>query len=451
MLNQLIENPNVVRLLNLIDDGVLVISAERRVVYINDTAKSILKYDEGEVINSRCRHIARTTECETNCPLTRAIDADEDQTNVDMWYRTKDGQEVYCRTNICLIRGDKGEVVGGVEIFKNINRIIPVEGSIEERFSFGGIIGRNPAMQEVFDLIRMVADTDSMVLITGESGTGKELVANAIHYNSFRRNKPFVKVNCAALNEGVLESELFGHVKGAFTGAISDKIGRFEMATGGTLFLDEIGEIPMTTQVKLLRVLQEGELERVGSSRTIRVDVRVIAATNKNLEDAISKGEFRQDLYYRLNVFHIPLPPLRERREDIPLLVDHFIKKVATKMPFKEVEGIEAEALSRLMNYDFPGNIRELENLIEHAAIRCQNGVIRAHDLPLPTRAFANDSQVTLHQIRTPLENLERDLIVKTLESCGWRINKTAQRLGVSRVTLWRKMKEYAVQKPNQD
>ena len=273
------------------------------------------------------------------------------------------------------------------------------------------------------------------------------MVANAIHFNSTRRNRAFVKVNCAALNEGVLESELFGHVRGAFTGAIADKMGRFELAHGGTIFLDEIAEIPPATQVKLLRVLQEGELERVGSSKSTRVDVRVVAATNRDLVVALEEGTFRQDLFYRLNVFRITIPPLRERRDDIPLLVDHFVKKVSAKMPAKKLDRIEAEALARLMDYKFPGNIRELENLVEHAAIRCQDGIIRTRDLPLPTSVQPEEPPMHLFQIHSPLESLERDLILKTLDANDWKISRTALRLGISRVTLWRKMKEYGVQK----
>ncbi len=451
-MDSLVEDPNVRRVLDAVGEGVLVINRDRRIVYLNEKARRILGYEEGEVLEARCKHITQTSECESSCPLTRAIGEDRDQRGVDMWYRTKNGHRIYCRTNVVLLRDAGGEVVGGVEVFSDISRILHMREGVDEKFVFDEMIGRNRAVQEVFDLIRMVAETDSTVLVTGESGTGKELVANAIHRHSARRGGPFVKVNCAALNEGVLESELFGHVKGAFTGAVADKVGRFELAGGGTLFLDEIGDLPPTTQVKLLRVLQEGEFERVGSSRTLKTDARVVTATNRDLSESLRRGQFRQDLYYRLNVFHIPLPPLRDRKEDIPLLVDHFLKKVAAKMPSRQIEGIEAEALTRLMNYPFPGNIRELENVIEHASIRCQGGILRTVDLPLAAAGAADPSApplVPLHHIRTSGEPLGRDLIQKTLEGAGWRIQRTAERLGVSRVTLWRKMKEYGLQKPD--
>jgi PAS domain S-box-containing protein len=446
-LEPLIRDPNTLRVLDSVSDGVFVISSERKILFINETAKRLLNYTEGEVLGAPCKGVSQSSECEYNCGFNRAIQAGQDLSGIPVWYRSKDGKLLNCRTSVVLLRDGEGAVAGAVEIFSDITEIARLQEAASERFSFSNIIGHNKAMQEVFQLIGMVAETDSTVLITGESGTGKELVANAIHFNSTRRNRAFVKVNCAALNEGILESELFGHVRGAFTGAIADKMGRFEMANGGTIFLDEIAEIPPATQVKLLRVLQEGELERVGSARTTRVDVRVIAATNRDLKVALDEGGFRKDLFYRLNVFHIGLPPLRDRREDVPLLVDHFLKKVGAKMPAKNLNGIEAEALARLMEYRFPGNIRELENLIEHAAIRSQDGVIRLRDLPLP-EADQTENALPLFQIHSPLETLERDLIIKTLDANHWKVSRTAQRLGISRVTLWRKMKEYGVQKP---
>jgi len=451
-LRSLLDHPDFLRVLDASADGAFAVSPERRILFLNAKAREVLGYEPGDAFDLPCHEGLKGTECSAGCLFDRALAGGRDLHGVDMWLKTKNGHQIYARTHLILLREEGGAVAAALHLFSDISRVLHLRvDSVDERFVFTGIIGRNAAMQEVFESIRLVAGTGSTVLITGESGTGKELVAAAVHHHSARRERPFVKLNCAALNEGVLESELFGHVKGAFTGALGDKIGRFELAHGGTLFLDEIGDISPTTQVKLLRVLQEGELERVGSSRTTKIDVRVLAATNKDLRVAMERGEFRQDLFYRLNVFHIALPPLRERKEDIPLLVDHFLEKVAAKMPGRGLEGIEAGALTLLMNYGFPGNIRELENLIEHAAIRCQGGVIRPSDLPLPAAGGpALASPLTLHQIRTPIETLERDLIAKTLESSAWRIARSAQRLGVSRVTLWRKMKEYGIQKPDQ-
>ncbi len=444
-MKNLIEDPCAITILEALHDGVIIISRDRYIVFINSRARSLLGYEAGEALDHKCKSITRSTECETGCPLTRAIQEDKDQYDLNVWYCTKDGRRLYCRTNVIRLHDASGNLVGGAHILNDSGRIIHLSADREGVQSFNGMIGRNPAMAEVFNLIRMVAETDSTVLVTGESGTGKELVANAIHLNSVRKGRPFVKVNFGALNEGVIESELFGHVKGAFTGATSDKVGRFELADQGTLFLDEIGDAPLTTQVKLLRVLQEGEFERVGSTRTVKVDARVVAATNRDLAEAIAKGAFRQDLYYRLNVFSIPLPSLRERREDIPLLAEHFLKKMASKLASKRIEGIEAEAMTRLMNYHFPGNIREMENIIEHAAIRCQDGVIRSLDLPLATEGASPVAPVKLHQIRAPLESFERDLILRTLEETRWRITESAKRLGLSRVTLWRRMREYGL------
>lgn len=444
---KIIEECKFHRILDGVNDGIIVISPERQILFINETGRRLLKYDEGEVLKARCKSITRTSKCEENCPLTLAINKNEDQKNVEMWYTTKDGNQLLCRTNVLLLRGNDGSVIGGVEIFNDVTAIRAIQDEFESQYQFSKIIGKSAPMTEVFDSIRMVAKTHSTVLITGESGTGKELVANAIHYNSLRKDHPLVKVSCAALNEGVLESELFGHVKGAFTGANWDKVGRFEYADGGTLFLDEVGEIPLSIQVKLLRVLQEGELERVGSSKTIKVNVRMIAATNRNLEDAVRQGLFRSDLYFRLNVFRIPLPPLRERKDDIPMLVDCFLKKTALKMPQKVLRGIEAEALSKLMSYDYPGNIRELENVVEHAAIRARTDFIRQSDLPMSSAIAPLESALKLHQIQVPIQTLERELIVKALDATKWRISKAATRLGVSRVTLWRKMKDYGVQR----
>jgi PAS domain S-box-containing protein len=442
-----IENKHLLKILDRISDGIIVISPEREIIFVNETGRKLLKYSEGEIVNSRCKTITNTSRCGENCPLTCALAENRDIEEVEMWYTTKDGNQFLSKTQVLLLKDEKGNFVAGVEIFKDLTFAKEIQQKMEEEFDFSHIIGESRVMKEVFEQVQMVAKTDSTCLITGESGTGKELVANAIHYNSMRKEKSYVKVNCAALNEGVLESELFGHIKGAFTGANWDKVGRFEYANGGTLFLDEIGEMPVSLQVKLLRILQEGEFERVGSSKTIKVNVRIIAATNKNLEDEVRKGNFRNDLYYRLNVFRINIPSLRERKEDIPLLVDHFIKKVSKKMPHKNLLGIEAEALSKLMSYDYPGNIRELENIVEHGAIRARGSYIKLSDLPLPLIPFRIDTETKLHQIQIPLQNLEKELITKTLEDSRWKISKAAQKLGVSRVTLWRKMKEYGLAK----
>jgi Nif-specific regulatory protein len=306
-----------------------------------------------------------------------------------------------------------------------------LQEELQDRFRPSNIIGNSKAMQAVYDLIAQVSKSDATVLIRGESGVGKELVAHAIHYNSLRAPRPFIKVNCAALPETIIESELFGHERGAFTGAIAQRKGRFELAAGGTIFLDEIGDLSPTTQVKLLRVLQEKEFERVGGTSTIRADVRIVTATNRNLEDLVAEEAFRQDLYYRLNVFPIHVPPLRERKTDILLLADHFVGKYS-KSGHKEVKRISTPTIDMLMSYHWPGNVRELENCIERAVLLTAEEVIHAHHLP-PTLQTAEASG-TGHSgtLQEGLDNLERSLILDALKSARGNKAKAARALGIS-------------------
>jgi formate hydrogenlyase transcriptional activator len=325
----------------------------------------------------------------------------------------------------------------------------PAENHAERRFE--RIIGNSSALESVLDQVEQVAPTDSTVLIEGETGTGKELVAHAIHNASQRCGRAFIKLNCAAIPLDLLESELFGHEKGAFTGAIAQKIGRFEMADKGTLFLDEVGDIPPSLQPKLLRVLQEQEFERLGSGRTHKVDVRLVAATNRNLVKLVARGQFRSDLYYRLNVFPILLPALRERREDIPALVAHFVKMFSRRMG-KQVDSVPPETMAAFQSYPWPGNIRELQNLVERAVILSWDGV-----LPNPFHKKQTELMIpSLHRIRTLysstiMEDSDRALIVETLEQAGWIVGGprgAAAKLGLKRTTLLAKMKRLAISRP---
>lgn len=316
---------------------------------------------------------------------------------------------------------------------------------LADQHNFGKIVGNAPAMQTIYRTIEKVAQGDSSVIIYGESGTGKELVAHAIHHASPRRERAFVRVNCGALAEGVLESELFGHERGAFTGAVKRKKGRFELADGGSIFLDEIGDIPLATQVKLLRVLQDREFERVGGEETLTVDVRVIAATNKNLQDEIGKGNFREDLYYRLHIIPIHLPPLRKRKEDIPLLIEHFITKVGHQLNMPNIK-IENTAVRQLMEYDWPGNIRELENVLERAAVLCENARITASELPF----FGQEEMTSLDvgsrdrlDLTQSLEKLERQLIEQALEESAGVKTEAARILGIKTSALYYKLEKY--------
>jgi len=327
------------------------------------------------------------------------------------------------------------------ELKREQDKNILLTQALEERYSFGNILGKNARMQEVFELISDIANTDSTALIQGESGTGKELIARAIHFNSHRKNKPFVVANCSAYSQNLLESELFGHEKGSFTGAIRRKIGRFEMANGGTIFLDEIGEVSPPTQILLLRVLQDHRFERVGGEETLEVDVRVIAATNKNLTEEMKNGTFREDLYYRLNVIPIFVPPLRERRDDIPLLASHFLQRFSQERK-KKVISFSPEVMEIILAHSWPGNVRELENIIDHAIIVAKQDKILLKDLPqylllkpLPTQEFAT------------LQDYEKNLILRTLQETNWNKHKAAKRLNINRSTLYGKMKKYGLKR----
>ena len=334
-----------------------------------------------------------------------------------------------------------------LELYQLRAENIALKERLGDRFDFAKIIGRSPKMKEVFDTLSLVAPTDATVLILGESGTGKELVANSIHHNSPRARQPFIKVSCAALPETLLEGELFGHEKGAFTGAIARREGRFQLAHRGTIFLDEVGEMSMTTQTRLLRVLQEKEFEPLGSTRTVKVDVRVIAASNKDLEREVKEGRFREDLFYRLNVVPVSLPALRERKEDIPALATHFFAIYRDKNK-KETKDISRKAMDLLMRYDWPGNIRELENCVERAVILARGEIIAPADLPPAIQALtSSDREVQGLELPSgiSLQEVEKALIVKTLEDTGGNRTRAAEILGINRRTLQNKLKEYGI------
>jgi Nif-specific regulatory protein len=316
---------------------------------------------------------------------------------------------------------------------------------LKEQFNVHNMIGTSGAMKEVYGLIEQVADSNATVLIRGESGTGKDLVAHAIHYNSPRASKPFIKVNCTALPDTLLESELFGHEKGAFTGAVDRKIGRFEAAHGGTIFLDEIGDFPLNLQVKLLRAIQFKEFERLGSYETIKTNVRIIVATNKNLEEEISEGLFREDLYYRINVFPIYLPPLRERKDDIMLLADHFLQKLASENN-KAITRISTPAIEMLTRYHWPGNVRELENCIERAVLLCNEDVIRSEHMPPSLQMAHKTTERPKTSLTEVVENTEKELIIDALKRCGGQQRKAAIQLGVTERILGYKIKKYNIQ-----
>lgn len=432
-------------ILNSIADGVVVLGLDHRILFINRAARELLGRPEAEDLlkAGKCSDILGHSGCSFDCLINRTIKTGEHLYNYDVTLE-RGNRKITLSINTALLKDEQGRVIGGIEIFRDNSLIRELKEEIKGRYTFENIVGKNYRMHEVFELLREVAPTRATVLIEGETGTGKELIANAIHHNSPRSEGAFIKVNCAALSEGLLESELFGHVKGAFTGAIADKVGRFEMADNGTIFLDEVGDITPHTQVKLLRVLQEGEFEKVGGTRTQKVDVRVITATNRDLKEMVERGEFREDLFYRLKVVPIRLPALRERKDDIPILVRYFLDKFNREMKM-EVTNISSPAMELLMDYDYPGNIRELEHVIEHAFVRCQGRTINSEHLPKDLQARGVIERVM--STDEPLKALEKEMIAKALVETGWKYGEAAEKLRMSRTTLWRRIKELGIQK----
>ncbi len=434
-------------LLNSFPDGILAIGPDQKILFMNASGESLLGISKKDLAGKRCSHLIEIDTAGQKCLLERTLKTGEAYSGIESVYRNKQGgKTLLLSASSFILKDENGKSIGAVVQFKK-NPSDKEVAEPEPKLLMGDkIVGKNPRMLEIYNLLPGLARTKSTVLIEGESGTGKELIAQALHHNSPRRNKPFIRVNCGALAEGILESELFGHIKGAYTGAVSNKQGRFELAHEGTIFLDEIGDVTLPTQVKLLRVLQEEEFERVGDTRPVKVDVRVIAATNIDLKKAMEDGKFRQDLYYRLRVVPISLPPLRERRDDIPLLIDYFVKKFNKEMG-KDVETVSPATIEILLNYDYPGNIRELENIIEHALVLCNGNTILPEHLPRDIQILKPDHVERAIGREHPLEAIERELIIKVLNQCDWNLKETSEKLRISRTTLWRKMKDYHIGK----
>jgi len=429
---------NLEAIFRSVKDGIITVDKDMQIVEVNEAAENLCHISR-DMIGRTFTTIPQG--CSGKC-LETMVETIEKKQAVEISRfecRQRDRAEQVVTLTASPLLDRQGFFSGAVLVVRDETRLADLERDLNERQQFHNIIGSNEAMQKVYRLIEDLADVQTTVLITGESGTGKELVAEALHYRGGRSGNPLVKVNCAALSENLLESELFGHVRGAFTGAIKDKIGRFQRADGGTIFLDEIGDISPGMQSRLLRVLQEMEFERVGDSTPIKVDVRVIAATNKDLREKVRNREFREDLYYRLKVVEIALPPLRKRREDIPLLIEHFIKKFNKKLN-KDIVGVSAEAQDRFMNYDWPGNIRELEHTLEHAFIVCRQNSIAIEDLPPDFKSVKKGT--------SPLSNKhdnELQVIMEALQKAGWNKAKASRLLGISQRTIYRKIQEYNI------
>ena len=432
-------------ILNSISEGVMTLDKDWRIISWNRAAERITGFQREEVLGRECAKLLRTPLCGEECPVDKALSCGHSFENVEVAMRNKRDEVTHLLVNAAALCDVDGQIIGGLETFRDVSHAHWMQEELQQQYGFTNIVGRSDAMKKVYETVGSLVNTDTTVLIQGESGTGKELIARALHFYSSRREKPFVAINCSALPEGVLETELFGHRKGAFTGAIRDHIGKFELANGGTLFLDEIAEISQAIQVKLLRVLEEREFQRVGDNKDIKVNIRLITATNKDLYRKVLEGSFRDDLYYRLSVFPLNLPPLRERIEDIPLLVAHFINKFNKQMG-KSIQGIADRVLEILEENPWPGNVRELANAMEHAFVHCKGALLYPTDLPhnivnLPPEAPHQKSS----KAQEKLDSVERELILKELEAANWKKAVTARRLGMSRATLWRKMEKYGI------
>jgi len=426
-------------ILDSIGEGLFTVDSNFKINYFNRAAERITGINRENALGKFCKYIFKSGLCYKNCPIARVLESGENLYDVESEIRNEDGTLVPIKLNAAVLRNVEDEPVGGVISFRDLSDLELMKKKLIEQSDFYGIVGHSKAMHEIFQLIEEISDSDATVLIQGDSGTGKEMIANAIQETSLRKDKPFVKVNCSVFSDQLLASELFGHVKGAFTGAIKDRPGRFEVANNGTLFLDEVAEMPLPMQLKLLRVLQEGTFERVGESVTRRVDVRVIAATNKDLKKTLKEGTFREDLFYRLNVIPIEIPPLKQRIEDIPYLVKHFISKFSLIYK-KDIQDIEDQALDLILRYEWPGNIRELENAIEYAFARTRDkNSIESCKLPPTIR-----QDISCYD-KQPTQLAQQDddtKLVKLLEQYHWNKTRVAKELGVGRSTLWRKLKK---------
>ncbi|MFN8625017.1 MAG: sigma 54-interacting transcriptional regulator [Candidatus Binatia bacterium] len=418
-------------------DGVLVCDAAMRVTRFNAAAEQITGWARHKAIGATCDEIFQGFLCGHGCAVQRSAIGGEGARDQEVMIQRSDGHGRLIVLNTSTVRAPAGEPMGVVVVFRDITELARLRTELRGHSEFANLVGRSPAMRALYEQIDDVAASEATVLLLGETGVGKELVAEAIHHASRRAAGPLVKVNCSALSEGLLESELFGHVRGAFTGAMRDKVGRFELASGGTVFLDEIGELSMSTQVKLLRVLQEKEIERVGEARTIPVDCRIVAATNRDLRALVRRGSFREDLFYRLSVIPIHVPPLRERRADVPLLAEHFLAHFRVQEG-KSIDGFAPEAIDSLLEYRWPGNVRELENAVAFAVIKCRSRRIAVEHLPPEIREAGMTT-------RPRSETISRSAIEAALQKTGGNRLRAARTLGIGRATLYRKLEEFGI------
>jgi len=436
--------PQTAIILDSIADGVFTVDLDWRVTFFNRAAEEITGIPAAEALGRPCCEVFRANVCETACVLKHTLETGKPVVCQPIAILRAGGKEIPISISTALLKDEEERIIGGVETFRDLSLVEDLRREIHRQYRLGDIISKSPLMQKIFTLLPDIARTYSTVLIQGESGTGKELVARALHNLSRRARGPFVAVNCGALPDTLLESELFGHTAGAFTDARRDHRGRFALAEGGTLFLDEVGDISPALQVRLLRVLEERIYMPLGSSKNIKADVRIVAASNKDLEQLVAEGTFRKDLYYRINVVKLTLPRLAQRKEDIPLLAEHFIERF-NKLQNKRIVGLSYDTLAIFMRQDWPGNIRELENAIEHAFILCPKGLIQPDHLPDHLR---RDSQPRALPEGLSLKEQEKRLLWEALERHGWRRLATARELGIDKNTLRRKIKRFGLVPP---
>ncbi|MGD8984027.1 MAG: sigma 54-interacting transcriptional regulator [Desulfobacteraceae bacterium] len=449
-MRQAIENQTEI-ILDSIADGVFTVDSDWKISSFNRAAERITGIRKEEALGQHCWEVLKASICEKICSLRQTMETGSPIVNQPIYVVNSEGERIPVSISTAILKDKDGKVIGGVESFRDLSVVEELRKELSGRHSFMDIISKNKEMLRLFGMLEQVAESDTTVLLEGESGTGKELFAKAIHYLSRRKNGPMITINCGSLPDTLLESELFGYKAGAFTDAKKDKPGRLALAESGTVFLDEIGDISPALQVRLLRVLQDKVYEPLGSTKTEKADVRVVAATNKSLDRLVKEGRFRQDLYYRINVVKLVLPPLRKRKEDVPLLTEHFIQKF-NRLSGKEIQGLSPGVLPVLMSYDFPGNVRELENIIEYATVVCRGNSIGIEQLPdylrpashrMHTEMTAEDAEKNLSW-----DELERSFIYEALRNNNWNRAATAAQIGIHPTTLWRKIKRLNLEIP---
>lgn len=436
-------------ILDSINEGVFTVDLNWRITSFNRAAEEITGVGREDAIGQRCSEVFRANICQDACALKKVLGTGKAAANAPVFVVNVRGERIPIKVSAAALHDSGGRVIGGVEMFQDCRQVEALQKKLMKENTFADIVGKSAAIQRLFDLLPQISDSDATVLIHGASGTGKELVARAIHKLSQRNQEPFVTVNCGALPDTLLESELFGYKAGAFTDARKDKPGRFAIASGGTLFLDEIGDISPAMQVRLLRVLQEKTYEPLGAVKSIQTDVRIITATNKDLQALVREGVFREDLYYRIHVIKIDVPPLKDRREDIPLLVDHFVNS-HNLLHDQSILGLSNDALSFLLQYDFPGNVRELQNILEHAFVLCRQGKIKLQHFPLDMVQHTPRGALAVHR-EMNLKEVEQSAIEAVLLKYDGNRAMAAKELGINQSTLYRKIKQLNIIPPSID